>query len=114
MAAGGVWITCRVICHPVPACSSCKILPRAPLEAVETTGPSQLAVTGLKVCRVEVLEFVADVFSSPVVTSYHVPTCVTLFLEKSLPRSYFGACALTQTKSSQAQLLTPVWWCALI
>lgn len=66
---------------------------RAPLEAVETMGPLQLLVTGLKVCRVKVLGFVANVFSSLMVTfSYHVPTCVTFFL-RMLSKIWLGTSA---------------------
>lgn len=66
---------------------------RSPLEAVETMGPSQLLVTGLKVCRVKMLKFVANVFSSLMVTfSYHVPTCVTFFL-RMLSKIWLGTSA---------------------
>lgn len=74
---------------------------RAPLEAVETRGPKQLLVIGLKVCPVKVLEFVANLFSSLIVTfSYHVPTCVTFFL-RLLSKIWLGTSAYLKTFQSQ-------------
>lgn len=74
---------------------------RAPLEAVETRGPSQLLVTGLKVCRVKMLQLVANLFSSLMVTiSYHVPTCVTFFL-RMLSKIWLGTSAYFKTFQSQ-------------
>lgn len=73
---------------------------RAPLEAVETRGPKQVMVIGLKVCPVKVLEFVANLFSSPIVTLYHLPTCVTFFL-RLLSKIWLGTSAYLKTFQSQ-------------